>query len=380
MVLMKNIHIAVNTRMLLKNRLDGIGWFAFQTLRRITAAHPEVKFTFIFDRPFDSEFVFGKNVTPLLVRPPVRHAILYYLWYHVSVRRLLNKIKPDLFLSPDGLLSLGADCKQLAVMHDINFKHHPKDLKFWTSKFFNYYFPKYVKAASRIVAVSEYTKNDLIKEYNADPAKIDVILNGINEGYRKINDVEKSAIKNKFTKGKDYFLFVGSVHPRKNIVRLIEAFDKFKAESASDIKLVIAGSFFWGKHEISRALNKTKFKTDVIFTGRCADDDLRLLTGGALSLTYVPYFEGFGMPLVEAMQSEIPIIASNVTSIPEIAGKAAIYVDPFNTDEIKNAMLKIFSDGNLRNTLIEAGRLQRQKFSWDKSAEQLWEVIEKCLV
>lgn len=315
----------------------------------------------------------------MVVWPPTRHAFLYYLWFQISVKLLLNKLKPDLFLSPDGLLSLGAPCKQLAVIHDINFKHYPQDLQFWTGKFFNHYFPKYAKAATRIAAVSQYTKQDLIKEYHTDPAKIDIVYNAADERFVPITEEVKQQTRQRFAQGNDYFIFVGSISPRKNIARLLEAFGLFKKESRSKIKIIIVGAIFWSKAEVDKTLNKMEFKNDVIFTGRVGNSELRLLMASAFCLTYVPYFEGFGVPLVEAMRSEIPIISANVTSLPEIAGDAALYVDPFKVEEIKNAMLKIISDSALRHELVEKGKIQSQKFSWDKSALQLWQCIEKAL-
>ncbi len=371
--------IVVNTRMLLKDQLDGIGQFAYQTLKRITRSHPEIEFIFLFDRKFSPGFVFGPNVAPRVVWPPTRHPILYYFWFQIKVRRLLNKLKPDLFLSPDGLLPLGAKCPQLAVIHDINFKHYPQDLPFWTGKFFNYYFPKYIKEAARIATVSEFTKQDLIKEYNADPQKIDLVYNGIDEKFGPVAPGIKQETKKKYAGGKDYFLFVGSLHPRKNIPRLLEAFDQFKKETGKETKLIVVGSWFWGKNTIKKILQKMKFRQDVVFTGRVSNEDLIKITASAYCLTYVPYFEGFGVPLVEAMQSEIPIIAANVTSLPEIAGNAALYVNPFEIEEIKNAMIKIFTDGNLRNKLINNGIIRRQNFSWNNSARDLWACIEKIL-
>lgn len=375
----KSLKIVVNARMLLKDRLDGTGWFAYQTLKRITQAHPETEFVFLFDRKFSQEFIFSDNITPMVVWPPTRHAFLNYIWFQISVKLLLNKLKPDLFLSPDGLLPLGAKCKQLAVVHDINFKHRPQDMQFWTSKFFNHYFPKYTKRATRIAAVSAYTKQDLIAEYHADPNKIDIVYNAADEGFAPITEEKKQQTRQKFAQGNDYFIFVGSISPRKNITRLLEAFELFKKESGSKIKMVIAGAVFWGKANIDKTLDKMYFKNDIIFTGRVNDNELKLLTASALCLTYVPYFEGFGVPLVEAMRSEIPIVSANVTSMPEIAGEAALYVDPFKVEEIKNAMLKIVSDNSLRHNLIEKGKIQNQKFSWDKSADQLWQSIENTL-
>jgi glycosyltransferase involved in cell wall biosynthesis len=371
------VQIVVNTRLLLRNRLEGIGWFSYQTLKRITQNNPHVHFVFLFDRDFDEEFIFSENITPLILSPKARHPFLYYAWFQFSVKSVLNKMKPDLFLSPDGFISLGAKCKQLPVIHDINFLHHPKDSKWLSAKYYNYYFPKFAKAASRIATVSEFSKNDIVKNYHIDRDKIDVVYNGIHSFFKPIDNVTKQKIKDKFSSGKNYFVSIGSLHPRKNSVNLIKAFGLFKKESGSDLKLLFAGPGFWGLSDIHAAANESGFKDDIIFTGRLQDEDLAGVLGSALALTFVPYYEGFGIPLVEAMEAQVPIITSNVTSLPEVAGDAALFIDPFEVNDIKNAMLKLNHDEMLRKSLIEKGNTQKQKFSWDKSADLLWQSILK---
>lgn len=371
------MQIVVNTRLLLKNKLEGIGWFSYQTLKRITQNHPDVHFVFLFDRPFDEEFVFANNITPLVIGPQARHPFLYYAWFQFSVKNLLNRLKPDLFLSPDGFLSLGATCKQLPVIHDINFLHYPKDLKWLTGKYYNYYFPKFAASATRVATVSEFSKQELITHYAVPENKIDVVYNGINSFFKPLDDLTKKQTREKFSKGKNYFVNVGSLHPRKNIPNLIKAFALFKQQAESDMKLVLAGPGFWGLSDIQSALHETGIKDDVIFTGRLSNADLSLVLGSAMALTFVPYYEGFGIPLIEAMEAEIPIITSNVSSLPEVAGNSALLVNPFEINDIKNAMLKIHNNSAIRSELVQKGRLQKLNFSWDKSAHLLWESILK---
>ena len=288
-------------------------------------------------------------------------------------------MKPDLFLSPDGFLASGTSCKQLAVIHDINFLHHPKDVKWLTSHYYNYFFPKFAKQATRIATVSEYSKNDIAKNYGITLNKIDVVYNGINSFFKPIDELAKQEIKQRLTHGKNYFVFVGSLHPRKNILNLIKAFTLFKNESKSDMKLVLAGPNFWGLADIKKVIHDNQLKDDIVFTGRQNDEDLALILGGAMALTFIPYYEGFGIPLIEAMQAQVPIIASNATSIPEVCGDAAILVNPFDVQDIKQAMLNVFASTDLRNSLIEKGQIQKQKFSWDKSADLLWKSILKAI-
>jgi glycosyltransferase involved in cell wall biosynthesis len=364
---------------LLRNRLDGMGWFAVQTLQRITKKNPAVHFTFLFDRPFDDEFIFSSNVTPVVIGPQARHPVLYYLWFQLSVKSLLQRMKPDLFLSPDGFLSLGAGCRQLPVIHDINFVRHPKDTRWLTSKYYNHYFPKFAKAATRIATVSEFSRKEITDAYRIPPEKIDVVYNGIHSFFRPLDDFSKENVRRKFSYGKPYFLFVGSMHPRKNLVRLIRAFDRFKSDSESDVKLLLAGPGFWGMKDLHQAVESAKHKADVICTERLDDDELARVTAAALALAYVPYYEGFGIPLVEAMQAEIPILAGNRASLPEIAGDAAIYADPFNVEEISKAMRRLSEDEGLRRSLVEKGKVQREKYSWDKTASLLWDSVTRSI-
>lgn len=373
------MEIVVNTRLLIQNKLEGIGWFTFETLKRITVKHPEHHFVFLFDRDFDEDFIFSDNVTPLILSPQARHPILFYWWFEFSVANFLNRFKPDLFLSPDGYLSLKANCKQLAVIHDINFEHHPKDVSWIVRKYYTYFFPKFAKKATRIATVSEFSKKDIIDCYNTKAANIDVVYNGCNEAYIPISKELQIKTKQQFSEGCDYFLFVGALQPRKNISRLFEAFEAFKADERNDVRLVIVGEKYRWTKEIKETYLSMKFKEDVIFTGRLPTEDLHQVIASALAMTYIPYFEGFGIPIIEAMNCDTPVITSNITSMPEVAGDAALLVDPFSVDSISKAMIYMYKDADMRQTLIEKGRKRKLDFSWDKTADALWNSIEKTL-
>lgn len=369
--------IVVNTRLLLTNKLDGIGWFTYETLKRITQQHPEHDFYFLFDRPYSDKFIFSKNITPIVIGPQARHPFLFYGWFEFSVTAALKKIKPDLFLSPDGFLSLKTTIPQLAVIHDLNFVHYPNDLPFLVRKYYNYFFPKFAQKATRIATVSEYSKQDIIKTYKIAENKIDVVYNGASAIYQPVLEDIKQQTRKKYTLGCEYFLFVGSLHPRKNIVRLLKAFEEFKKKTSSAVKLVLAGNKMWWTDEMETTLSNLSFKHDVIFTGRLESEELHYVYASALALTYVTYFEGFGIPIIEAMNCDTPVITSNITSMPEVAGDAAILVDPFSVSAISHAMLEIYSSPSKRSELIEKAKIQRQKFSWDLTAKKLWESILK---
>src|SRR5512138_3271378 len=166
--------IAVNTRLLIKNKLEGIGWFTYESLKRITTRHPEHEFIFIFDRPFDDEFIFSGNITPVVQFPPTRHPLLFYLWFDWMLPPLLKRLKPDLFLSPDGFLSMRTPVKSMTVFHDLNFEHHPGDMPYWYYKYYHHHFPLFAKKAVRIATVSEFSKQDIIGQYGVPADRIDV--------------------------------------------------------------------------------------------------------------------------------------------------------------------------------------------------------------
>ena len=367
--------IAVNTRLLLKDKLEGIGWVAYECLRRMVISHPEVEFHFIFDREPDPKFIFADNVKPVVLFPPARHPFLYIAFFEFAVTRYLRKIKADLYLSPDGYLSLRSKVKQIAVFHDLNFEHFPQDfpkIHLWHYKKF---FPKYAKKADKIITVSEFSKKDICECYGINPDKIEVAYNGANEIFSPVSEDVKKEIQNKYTEGNPYFMFVGSLHPRKNLARLFTSFDLFKKRNNNDIKLVIVGSKRWWTEPIKNAYEAMTHKDDVIFTGRLSAEDLHLVTASALASVYVSYFEGFGIPIVEGFKCDTTVITSNVTSMPEVANDAALLVDPFNEESIADAMEKIL-DEEVRHDLIEKGRIRRQDFSWDKAAETWWKVLE----
>jgi glycosyltransferase involved in cell wall biosynthesis len=367
------MRIAVNTRLLLKGRLEGIGWYTQQMLERIVRAHPEHEFIFFFDRPYDPSFVFAPNVTPVVVHPQARHAVLFYLWFEWSVPFLLKKYKADLFLSTDGLCSLSTKVPTCLVMHDLAFEHYPQHLKLSHRWYLQHFSPKFARKAKRVVTVSEYSKEDIAKRYRIKPERIDVTYNGANPAYRKLSWEEREAVKAEYTQGHEYFVFAGALHPRKNVVALLQAFIKFKRRQRSPIKLVIVGRMAWKFEELVALRETMQFKEDVIWAGYMNVDQLSRVIGGAYALIYPSLFEGFGIPILEALKCGVPAVVSNTSSMPEVAGDAALLVDPTDVDDIAAKMGQIYKDEMLRNKLIAAAGPQSDKFDWDRSAEQLWD-------
>lgn len=371
--------IAVNTRLLIKNRIDGTGWFVNETLKRITRDHPEHEFVFFFDRQFSNDFIFSDNITARVIHPQARHPFLWYWWFEYSLTGALKKLKPDIFISPDGFLPLSIKIPCIPVIHDLNFHHRPNDLPRMVRNYYNRYFPKFAEKATRIITVSEYSRKDIAGSYNIDPDIIDVVYNGADKIFKPATEIEKNETKKRFTSGKDYFVYAGSLHPRKNISALLRAFEDFKKETGSDMKLVLAGETLFITPGMKKKLKYMNYRNDVILTGRVSTEDMRLIISSATAMTFVSHYEGFGIPVLESMQCGVPVIASNTTSIPEVTGDAALYISPGKPETILEAMKKITEDFKLRENLIKKGFVQSRNFSWEKTAKALWESIEKVL-
>ena len=186
---------------------------------------------------------------------------------------------------------------------------------------------------------------------------------------------EKEQVKEGFAEGREYFLFTGGIHPRKNLMNLLKAFSLFKKWQHSNMKLLVAGRLAWQYDEITEKLKTYKYRDDVVLLGYLPDEQLARITAAAYALVYPSFFEGFGLPIIEAMQCELPVITSNTGSMPETGGEAALYADPNDPEAIAKQMLRIYKDEALRERLITAGKIQAAKFSWDKAADQLWQII-----
>ncbi len=373
------MRIAVNTRLLLPGKLEGIGWFTAETLRRITRAHPEHEFIFLFDRPFSEEFIFSGNIKPLVVSPQSRHPFLWYTWFEYSLPAVLKRAGADLFLSPDGYLSLSANIPSLPVIHDINFMHKPEFHPWLAGKYYRHFFPRFATRAARIATVSEYSKNDICNTFGILPEKTDVVYNGAGNVFTPLSGEEKADVKDKLASGNDYFIFVGSFHERKNIIGLLKAFDSFRIETGQKFKLVLVGEKMNGYNRMERTLSDMRFRSDVIFAGRMGGEDLRKAYGASVALVFIPFFEGFGIPVLEAMNCNTSVIASDRTSIPEVAGDAAHLVDPENNRSVINGMIKVATDEKYRETLIQRGAVRKNLFSWERTADLLWRSIESVI-
>ncbi|HKB45261.1 MAG TPA: glycosyltransferase family 1 protein [Chitinophagaceae bacterium] len=371
--------IAVNTRFLLTDYLEGYGYFIYETFKRITKKHPEHEFIFIFDRPFDKRFLFSSNVKAVVTCPPARHPLLWKLWYDVKVPAVLRKFKADVFVSCDGFCSLTTKVPQCLVEHDLAFLHYPSFIKKSHLLFYKRYTAKFLNKAKSVATVSEFSKQDIISHYKIPADKIDIVYNAAKEIFHPLSHEGKQITKERYTEGKEYFVYAGAIHPRKNLINLLKAFSGFKKRQQTNMKLVLAGRLAWKYESFVESLKTYKYRNDVVMTGYLNEEELVKIIGSAYALVYPSFFEGFGVPVLEAMRCNIPVITSANSSMQEIAKDAALFADTSNYNDIADKMIKIYKDENLRNELIQKGKYIVQLYSWDKTAELLWQAILKAV-
>jgi glycosyltransferase involved in cell wall biosynthesis len=368
--------IGVNTRLFVKGKMDGIAWFTYEIFKRMVVQHPEHEFVFFFDRPCNQEFIFAKNVKPVVVHPQARHPFLWYLFFEIGMKKALKKEKIDLFISPDGWICLNTNVKTINVIHDLNFEHNPTFVSPLMLKYYTHFFPRFAKKADHLITVSEFSKQDIMNLYHVDAEKISVVYNAASDDFFPVDEEIKRATIEQLTNGEPYFVFVGSAHKRKNVERIMLAFDAFR-EKHEHYKFVFAGSNKYWDKDIKNTYNQLKHKSDVVFTGYIPTAEMNRVVSSALAIVYASLFEGFGVPIVEGFAAQVPVITSNVTSMPEIAGEAALLVNPLSVSEIVNAMEKLTADEQLRKKLVQLGTERLQRFSWDKSAEKFWNIIQE---
>lgn len=378
--------MAINTRLVIPGKLDGIGWFTLETVQRITADHPEHQFHLLFDRRPPLALFPTSNVQCHWLLPPARRPFLQDLWFDHAVARFLKRNDVDLFISPDGFHSARSSVPQLVVQHDLNFEHHPEWLPQRVARHYLSRFPMAAEKAIRMATVSTFSAEDIHKRYGIPRNRIDVVYNGAGLAYRQVPlglDAlsRKAAVRNKFTKGQPYFVFIGTQHPRKNVEGLLAAFRQYR-EDGGQWDLLLVGTALWRKRrfdsrravaDLPQSLSSHVHQSDWL-----PQSELAQVLSAAGGLVFIPWFEGFGIPIVEAFAAGTPVIHSNRTSVPEVAGDAGIEVDPGDEQAVARAMRRLEREPALGKALVEKGKVRAELFTWSRTAQLLWDSISKA--
>jgi len=265
------------------------------------------------------------------------------------------------------------------VVHDLAFLHYPSFNKRSHVSFMKRNIPKYINKANSIATVSSFSKKDILEHFPIDEGKIDVVYSAAKEIFRPVDQTIKTSTKEKYTGGKEYFIYAGAIHPRKNLMNLLKAFSIFKKRMQTNMKLVLTGRLAWKYESFITDLKSYKYRDDVVMTGYVDDEELVKLIGSSYGLVYPSLFEGFGVPVLEAMKTGVPVLTSAATSMQEIADNAALFADPANPTDIGDKMMMLYKDEKLRSDLVRKGFFVADKYSWDKTASLLWDCICKAM-
>lgn len=365
--------IAINARFSGLDYIEGYGRFTNGLVKAYRELFPTDALTLLYDREPVQHF---PHLPYAVKGPAARHPLLWKIWYDYRLPAMAKQAQADVLFSPDGFCSLNTKLPQVLAIHDLAFHHFPSGIPPFYRRFYQYYTPAFIRKAQQIVTVSEYSKQDILKHYPFAKGKITVIPNAVEPGFFPLHWEEKQTVKDQLTQGYDYFLYVGSIHPRKNVINLLKGFSWFKNRHKSGIKLVLAGRA-WNEQEFAEQLSGYKYKDDVFQLGYVADEKLKKLMAAAYALVYPSYWEGFGLPILEAMQSGTPVICSNTSALPEITGSAAVYCSPEDAEAFGQAMGLLYKDEDHRATLIKAGLERAVAFNWEHSAQLLKEVFTR---
>ncbi len=298
---------------------------------------------------------------------------------YIEIPRLCREYKLDL-LHMQYFIPFRCPCPTVVTIHDICFEHY-SDI--FTKKEYirqKLLIPYAARKSKAVFTVSNNAKEDIVAHYGVDPEKVFVTYNAVDSSFRRMSDEELGVaeLRDKYGIGSSRFvLTVGNLQPRKNLPRLIKAFVHMQQLLCSDVKLVIVGKKAWMTSDIFKeAMNHSEH---IVFTDYVSQDDLVRLYNAATCFVYPSFFEGFGIPPLESMACGTPVAVADRTSLPEVVGDAGLYFDPFSEQEIEDALIKLLTDGELRDDLIGRGLERVKNFSWAKSSELIMHVYHKVM-
>ncbi len=379
--------VGIDARCLEEEKISGVGEYVLELLKNIFEIDRANRYI-IFSNSFrekKNNFSWCKRYSNVEVKKfhfpnkLLNFSIWYFGWPKVD--RLIGKV--DIFFAPNiAFLSVSQRCRLVVTFHDLSYERYPE---FFAIKKKLWHFvinpSSLAKKADKIVAVSASTKEDLKNLYDLSEEKIKVIYHGVSGNYKILdrNNPKFLEIQKKYKLPYKFILCLGSIEPRKNIVSLIRAYEKLRdgEPKLAEYKLVIVGGYGWLYDDVVRISSESKYKDDIIFTGYVDRGDKVFIYNLASLFVYPSFFEGFGLPPLEAMACGVPVITSNCSSLPEVIGNSTIMIDPDRPDEITQAICAVLKDENLRNHLIKTGLERVKLFSWKKCAEETIKLFEE---
>ncbi len=363
------MNIAIDIRSA-EGRKAGKGVYTYNLIKNLIKIDKNNQYFLYCKNPDENSFNFP-NVKLVKVKGS-------NIFWHLNAYFKIRKNKTDIFIATSSFIIpflLPKKIKTLLSVHDlVAIKFPSKHLK-KAVLIEKLLLKSVVKKAYKILAVSQNTKNDLIKLVDTIKNKIEIIYCGVSENFKTFNDYELKLAKNSNIVPDKYFLAVGTIEPRKNYLNLIYAFKLF-LEKHPDFKLIVVGNKGWQYEKVFSEIKRLKLKERVVFPDYLPESGLLNLYNLSSALVFPSFYEGFGIPPLEAMKCSCPVIASNSSSIPEVVGNAGIYIDPNKTKDIAKKMTLIIEDKKLREDLIMKGLKNVNRFTWENSAKKLYEIIK----
>lgn len=292
------------------------------------------------------------------------------LWTLRALSRELKRCKPDAFWSPSNFLPFNLPAKAVTTIHDLAFYLYPQSYSFKSRLLSLYALRRAIKVSAKLIAVSQQTKKDLKRYFNVPGEQIEVIYHALRTDFDQL-EIDLSAPYPQLTK---YFIYVGRLERRKNIPNIIRAFTEFKKEAGEPVQLLLAGSPGYGYGGIVKLIKRLKLENSIILKNYLSAAELPTLYKRSLGLVFASQYEGFGLNILEGFAAGVPVLTSHLGAMAEVAGGAALLVDPDDVSSIAEGMLKLLRDENLRRALIVRGKARLSEFSWERSAQKLIEL------
>lgn len=365
------MRIGIDARLVYYSRA-GIGQYILQLTDALASQCDRDEFIMLQSRKDDTTITDHPYFNRASIWTPSHHPLEQW-----TLRFEVNRLSLDLLHSPDFIPPLSRNCRSVITIHDLAFLLYPH---FLTKESARYYgqIDQAVRSADHIIAVSHSTKRDLIRLLGVSERKITVIHEAANKIYRPIDKrIARQRVAQDYGIDYDYILFVSTIEPRKNLPTLIQAYQKLSDSYKCDERLVIAGTKGWLSEEVFTSIEKLGLKDKVRFLGRVPSEALLHLYNAAILLVHPSFYEGFGLPPLEAMTCGVPVIVSNVSSLPEVVGDAAEMIDPNEADELTVAMHRVLTNEAHRRCMIDKGLKRAANFSWQRAAKETLEVYRR---
>ncbi|MFQ5813782.1 MAG: glycosyltransferase family 4 protein, partial [Anaerolineae bacterium] len=307
-------------------------------------------------------------------RPPIR-----IFWEQVVQPFALQKERVDLLHALAFVTPLLSPCPSVVTIHDLSFLLYPESFK--RSK--RFYLSLFTRLSARqarcIIAVSKSTKRDVVRLLGVSPDKVEVVYSGVDDVFHPLAEDQVAAFRSKRGLPERFILFVGTIEPRKNVTRLIEAFAALRPCDLANLKLVIGGAKGWFYHNVFARVEELGLEGDVVFPGYIPVSELPLWYNAAELFVYPSLYEGFGLPLLEAMACGTPVVAANTSSLPEVVGEVGLTVDPLDVEGLAEAMRRALGDEVLRQEMRDRGLQRAKGFSWTKTAQETVQVYRRAM-